>query len=142
MNDTKKGMNPKRIVIGLVILAVIIAGLFFSYNTFREKPVEGTKHFTVEVVDDAGKSKMYEATTDVEFLRDALEELDGFSIEGEESEYGLFVKKINGVTADYDVNGAYWSFYVNDGYCNNGIETQPVNDGDAFRIVYEVGAGE
>lgn len=142
MNDTKKGMNPKRIVIGLVILAVIIAGLFFAYNTFREKPVEGTKQFTVEVVDDAGKSKMYEATTDVEFLRDALEELDGFSIEGEESEYGLFVKTINGVTADYDANGAYWSFYVNDGYCNNGIETQPVNDGDAFRIVYEVGAGE
>ena len=36
----------------------------------------------------------------------------------------------------------YWSFYVNDEYCNYGIDSQPVHDGDKFRIEYTVSATE
>ena len=47
------------------------------------------------------------------------------------------ISTINGEVADYNINGAYWSFYVNGEYCNYGIDTQPVADGDAFVIAYE-----
>ncbi|MEE0967314.1 MAG: DUF4430 domain-containing protein, partial [Bacilli bacterium] len=45
---------------------------------------------------------------------------------------------VNGVTADYNTDGAYWGFYVNEEYCNYGIDQQPVNDQDAFQIVYTI----
>ena len=71
-----------------------------------------------------------------------MEEAKGLEFFGTESEYGLMVETINGVTPDYNVDGAYWSFYVNGAYCNYGIDSQPVEDGDAFVIKYEMNATE
>ena len=65
-----------------------------------------------------------------------MDDADGLTYEGEDSTYGFTVSVVNGESAVYDVNGAYWSFYVNDEYCNYGIDSQPVNDGDVFSIVY------
>ena len=48
----------------------------------------------------------------------------------------MMVDTVNGVRADYEADGAYWSFCVNGEYCNYGIDTQPVEDGDVFSIVY------
>ena len=79
--------------------------------------------------------------TDQEFLRGALDELAqsaDFSVEGTESEYGLYIMAINGETADYDADGAYWSIYVNNEYGMYGVDTQPVTDGDVYSFVYEV----
>ena len=74
--------------------------------------------------------------TDAEYLRQAMEEADGLTFSGAESEYGMMVDTVNGERADYSLDGAYWSFYVNGEYCNYGIDTQPVLDGDAFAITY------
>ena len=65
-----------------------------------------------------------------------MEEADGLTFEGTESEYGMMINTVNGETADYSIDGSYWSFYVNEDYCNYGIDSQPVVDGDAFKIVY------
>ena len=40
------------------------------------------------------------------------------------------------VRTDWEKDKAYWYFYVNDEACMVGIEEQPVEDGDAFEIVY------
>lgn len=137
MEQEKNKLSRNKIILGISILVVLIVGAMFAYKTFSPKPVKGSKSITVAVIDDKGTKTTYEQKTDAEFLRDALEEIKDLSIEGEESEYGLFVKTINGVTADYDANGAFWSFSVNGELCNNGIETQPVYDGDSFEISYE-----
>lgn len=137
MEQGKNKLSRKKIILGISILVVLVVGAIFAYKIFSPKPVKGSKSITVTVIDDKGTSTTYEQTTDAEFLREALEEIEALTIEGEESEYGLFVKTINGVTADYDVNGAFWSFSVNGELCNNGIETQPVYDGDSFEISYE-----
>ena len=57
-------------------------------------------------------------------------------IAGDESEYGLYVKTVNGVTADYDKDRTYWAFYVNGEYANTGVDSTPVEDGAvySFRI--------
>ena len=65
-----------------------------------------------------------------------MEEAKGLTFSGDESDYGLMVVEINGVTADYNVDQSYWAFYVNDEYCNYGVDSQPVADGDVFRIEY------
>lgn len=134
MTDNRKKNN--KAVIGIAALAAAVALLAVVFFVFREKPVEGTKAVTIEVVDNKQKSVVYDVKTDAEYLRQAMEEAEGLEFSGTESEYGLMVETINGITADYNLNGAYWSFYVNGGYCNYGIDTQPVLDGDAFRIEY------
>ena len=133
---TEKRKMDRKVAIGIVALVAAVALLAVVFFLFRQKPVEGSKAITIEVVDDEQKNVTYDVKTDAEYLRQAMEEVEGLEFSGSESEYGMMVTTVNGVTADYNVNGAYWSFYVNGEYCNYGIETQPVLDGDAFRIVY------
>lgn len=140
MTENKK--TNKKALFGVVALVAVIAVLAAVFFTFREKPVEGSKAITIEVVDNAQESTVYELNTDAEYLRQAMEEAEGLSFSGTESEYGLMVDTVNDILADYSVDGAYWSFYVNDAYCNYGIDTQPVEDGDAFLIKYEVFAAQ
>lgn len=131
----KKG-NGKKIIIGVVILAAIAVIFGFIYFKFAPKAVQGAKEIAIEVVDDEAKSTSYTVHTDAEYLRQALEETEGLTVEGTESDYGLMVETVNGVTADYNTNGAYWAFYVDGEYCSYGVDTQPVEDGQSYQIVY------
>lgn len=140
MKENQK--STKKVIIAIVALAAVIAILAVVYNVFREKPVQGSKAVTIEVVNKEKESVVYNVKTDAEYLRQAMEEAEGLTFEGEDSEYGLTVITVNGETADYNTDGAYWSFYVNDQYCNYGVDSQPVLDGDKFRIQYEVYTAE
>lgn len=140
-NQEKKQSN-KKVLIGVAALVAVITVLAVVFVVFREKPVQGHKSITIEVIDNTQNSTLYEVHTDAEYLRQAMEEAKGLEFSGTESEYGLMVETVNGVTPDYSVDGAYWSFYVNGNYCNYGIDSQPVEDGDAFVIKYEVYSGE
>lgn len=99
---------------------------------------EGKYKITVEVVNDQGETKSYESSTDAEVLYDALLEIDGLTLDGYESDYGYYITGVNGLTADYDADGAYWSIYVNGEYGSYGVDSQPVADGDTYRLAYEV----
>mgnify|MGYP001027881444 CR=1 FL=1 len=136
METKKQNSSSKKVILGVAALAAVIIFLAVIYNVFREKPVEGEKSITIEVVNQEKETNDYQLKTDAEFLRQAMEEAEGLTFSGTESEYGMMVDTVNGLTADYNANGAYWSFYVNGEYCNNGIDTQPVADGDTFSIVY------
>ena len=70
-----------------------------------------------------------------------MEEAKGLEFDGTESEFGLTLETVNGENTDFN-NGSYWALYVNDGYCNYGIDSQPVYDGDAFQIVYTIYTAE
>ncbi len=128
--------NKKKLIALAVVLVACLLGAGIIYMLNRPGTSAGAKTFQVTVIDNENVSTDYEGHTDEEYLRGALEQLEGFSMSGTESEYGLMVEVVNGVSAVYDVDNAYWSFYVNDEYCNYGVDTQPVNDGDHFKIVY------
>lgn len=134
MNEKQKNSKLK-IGIGIGCLVALFAVLAVVYSVFGAKSVAGNKDITIEVVNKAAESTMYELSTDAEYLKQAMEEA-GVSFEGTEGEYGMMVNTVNGETADYSVDGSYWSFFVNEEYCNYGIDAQPVLDGDAFKIVY------
>ena len=138
MAETKK--TDKKIAVGAVALAVaavVMAGLFLL---FREKPTEGSKQITITVVNSRKEDTDYTLRTDAKYLRQAMEEADGLTFSGQESEYGMMVETVNGETVDFDKDGSYWAFYVNGEYCSYGIDTQPVEDEDVFRIEYTVSA--
>ena len=99
-NAAKKGLNKKGII-GVIVLVAVIAIMAVLYGTFREKPVEGSKEITIEVVSKEKKSTVYELKTDAEYLRQAMEEAEGLTFEGTESQYGLMVEVVNGEKVDF-----------------------------------------
>jgi len=135
MESTKKAAG--KIMIGVIVLVTVIAAFVIIYNVFGAKPVEGSKEISIEVVDNDENRTVYVLKTDTEYLFEAMEEADGLTFSGKDSEYGMNVDTVNGVTADMD-EGAYWAFYVNGEYCNYGIDSQPVLDGDNFVIEYTI----
>lgn len=134
MTDTKK--TNRKLIIGITTLVLLIVVFAAVFLLFRPKTVQGAKSITIEVVDNNAASTIYDLHTDAEYLRQAMEQAEGLEFSGTESEYGMMVETVNGVTADWNVDQSYWGFYVNGDYCNYGIDTQPVVDGDAFKIVY------
>lgn len=139
MTETGKKKNGKKIAAAAAVLVAAAVLLCVIYVKFTPKPAAGDKHITIEVVDDQETSVSYSVDTDARYLREALEETEGLTVEGTESEYGLMVETVNGVTADYESDGAYWAFYVDGEYCSYGVDQQPVEDGQAYRIVYTTG---
>ncbi|MCM1538761.1 MAG: DUF4430 domain-containing protein [bacterium] len=121
----------------MLVMTVLMSGLIACGGKD-----EGKYKITVEVVDDQGETKSYESSTDAEVLYDALLEIDGLTLDGYESDYGFYITGVNGLTADYDADGAYWSIYVNGEYGSYGVESQPVADGDTYRLAYEVYVAE
>jgi len=131
-------MKNKKKLLGIGALIVIIAAFAIIYGKFSEKPVEGSKAVTIEVINSKEESTMYELQTDAEYLQQAMDEAEGLEYVGEEGPYGIQVMSVNGEEAVYETDAAYWGFFVNGEYCNYGISEQPVEDGDAFQIVYTV----
>ena len=136
MSEVTKKTNGKKIAIAVAVLAAVAVIFGVIYAKFAPSAVAGAKEITIEVVDDAGESTMYTVQTDAEYLGQAIEEAEGLTLEGEEGPYGLVVSTVNGVTADYNTDGAYWAFYVDGEYCNYGVDEQPIEDGQAYQIVY------
>ena len=92
----------------------------------------------VTVVHGDGTSKVFDIeTVEGATLRSALESIN--LIAGDESEFGLYVKVVDGETADYDKDGAYWGFYQDGEYMMSGVDTSFVKDGDSFEIKYTKG---
>ena len=95
----------------------------------------GEKTVTVEVkIED--KSVVFTINTDKDILGDALLEHD--LIAGDPGDYGLYVKKVNGVTADYDIDQSYWGFYQDGEYLMTGVDSTPISGGEHFEIIYTV----
>ena len=95
---------------------------------------EGQNSFDFTVTDKDGNSTAYIIRTDKTIVGEALQELG--LISGDEGEFGLYVKTVNGITADYDIDGTYWAFYINDEYAVTGVDATEITAGDvySFRI--------
>ena len=85
---------------------------------------EGNTSFSFVVRDIDGSEKSFTVKTDAKTVGEALLAVD--MIEGENGQYGLYVKKVNGITADYDVDATYWAFYINGEYAMSGVDTTDI----------------
>ena len=91
---------------------------------------EGATVFYFNVVNKDGKETKFEIHTDKTVVGDALLELG--LIEGDMGDYGLYVKKVNGITAEYEVDGTYWAFYIGDDYGMTGVDMTDIEPGATY----------
>ena len=96
---------------------------------------QGEKAFEFSVKYEDGKSETCTIKTDKETVGDAL--LENEIISGEDGPYGLYVKTVNGVEADYDKSKTYWAFYVNGEYATNAVDATKIKDGEKYS--FEIG---
>jgi ABC-type glycerol-3-phosphate transport system substrate-binding protein len=95
---------------------------------------EGSKTLQVEVVNDEGKSTKFTVKTDEKTVGEALQALQVLS--GEEGPYGLYIKEVNGIVADYDVNQSYWAFYINGEMAMTGVDMTDIDETAIYRLEY------
>ena len=57
-------------------------------------------------------------------------------VDGEDGPYGLYVKSVNGVVADYDVDGAFWGVYIGDKAADTGVSGITIENGATYKLVY------
>ena len=94
---------------------------------------EGDKTITVDVVIDNNKLN-FTLKTDGDTLGDAL--IDTKLVTGEQGEYGLFITHVNGVRADYNLDGAYWAINQNGQALMTGADSTNISGGESFELVY------
>lgn len=96
---------------------------------------EGSTKFAFAVEDAEGGKTQWEIHTDQKTVGEALMELG--LIDGEDSEFGLYVKTVNNITLDYDKDGLYWAFYINDEYAQSGVDSTEIKEGDTYLLKAE-----
>ena len=58
-------------------------------------------------------------------------------LSGEEGPYGLYIKEVNGILADYEKDATYWGFYINGEYAMTGADMTDAVDGDSYTFKVE-----
>lgn len=114
-----------------------VTGLWENAKYLKDTQIgSGEKTVQVEVKAE-DKAITLTVKTDKGTLGDALVEYG--IIAGEESTYGLYVKVVNGITADYDTDKAYWAFYQNGEYMMTGVDGTQIEGGEHYELVYTKG---
>lgn len=96
---------------------------------------EGANSFAFTVTDKDGNSVSCTVKTDKTIVGDALTELG--LIAGDPGPYGLYVKLVNGITAEYETTGTYWAFYIGDEYASTGVDVTPITEGASYTFKVE-----
>ena len=129
-------MKNKRVVIAAVALVLVIALMAGLYLTTRPQAVAGSKQVAVQIIHKDGTEKNLEYATNHEYLADLLLEKElvtGYASE----EYGFTIESVDGVTADWAVDGAYWALYEGEAYATTSAAGIVLVDGGVYRLVYE-----
>ena len=97
---------------------------------------DGAKTLMVSVTAD-DKTVTFTLYSDKKTVGEALLEHD--LVAGEMGAYGLYVKVVNGITADYDVNQSFWSFMKDGEPLMTGVDGEEFSNGDKYELVYTKG---
>ncbi len=131
--------------LSLIVCLIAIAAMAINVSGCEDKKenakssissvAEDEKSFTFTVTTAKGEEKSFEIKSDKETVGAAL--LEEKLISGDDSEYGLYVKTVDGETHDYETDGKYWAFYVNGEYGEKGVDQTPITDGATYSFKAE-----
>lgn len=125
----------KKTWIALSALILVVAILVGVHLLTRPQAQEGNKTITIEIVHANGESQTHTVKTDEEYL-DKVLIAEGF-IEESNIVNGMF-DTVEGETAAWDPDQAYWAFYIDGEYASVGVCDAVVTDGSAYKLVYEI----
>ena len=92
---------------------------------------KGEKTLSVEVKAE-DKSVLFTIHTDKKTVGEAL--LEHKLINGDEGPYGLYVKVVNGITADFDEDQTYWAFYIDGELAMTGVDSTEIDESATYRL--------
>lgn len=95
----------------------------------------GETVFHLDVVDINGSHSPYTIQTDAQTVGEALLELE--IIEGDDSEYGMMIHTVLGSKLDYNVDNAYWAFYIDGEYAQTGVDSTDIVEGATYEFKAE-----
>ena len=130
--------NSIHSMLSVLLCVVLIAALALfaaGCGTGSNETTGETKTFTFIVVDPDGNETTHEITTTAKTVGEALM-AEGL-IDGEEGPYGLYVKTVCGTTLDYEKDGKYWAFYIDDEYGLTGVDVTDITPGAAYAFKAE-----
>lgn len=127
-----------------MVLAAVFIFCLVSCNTVEKTGVwedaaylrdtefgKGSRTLVVEVKAE-DQLVTFTVKTDKETVGEALIEHE--LIDGEEGPFGLYVKKVNGIIADYDEDRYYWAFYIDDEASMTGVDSTEIEEGVVYRL--------
>ncbi len=139
-------MKKSRAIAFLAVIAILVIAYFVGAGVSKADGVwkdaeyvkntefgTGEKTITVQVVAE-GKRVNFTIHTDKKTVGEALIEHD--LIAGEDGPYGLYVKYVNGIKADYDENKAYWAFSKDSKPLDTGVDKTKIADGEKYELIY------
>lgn len=146
----KSKIFSKKLLVTLLVVLIAVMALFIAgcSNNNQDEPIstepvqttepkssviekgEGENAFIFIAVDLDGNNTHYMIRTNKETVGEAL--IENGLISGEDGQYGLYVKTVNGITLDYDKDGKYWAFYEENTYANQGVDSTPIKEGGVY----------
>ncbi len=121
----------KKTLIAVVafVLAIALAGGIWFIT--RPEASAGEKTFTLTISYKDGTKDVKTITAEQEYLGEVM------AAEGiiEYREDGFYTT-VNGITADFNVDGGWWAVFVGGESSNLGINQIPVTDGGEYEVRY------
>lgn len=118
-------MKTMKRLTALLLVFVLAVSLVACGNTAKE-----TAAFTVVITDLEGNETTFNYTSEAKTVGEALV-AEGL-ISGDDSEYGLMVTTVNGITADWDADQTYWAFYIDGEYAMTGVDATDIVAGTTY----------
>lgn len=119
-----------------LILALLMTVTVFAGCSQSGGSGGGKKTVTVTVTHKDGSTKDFTYETEEEMLGPVLQKER--LIEGEDSQYGLFVTTVDGYKAD-DASQEWWCLTVDGESAMTGIDSTPIEEGKKYGLVLTVG---
>ncbi len=140
-------MKRRTLSVASIILCITMLFTLVGCNSSKV-PAEGAWETAVYLTDtELGKGEktltmtvqadeqeiVFTVHSDAETVGEALQE--NKLIDGEESEFGLYVKAVNGIVADYDTDKTFWAFNKDGEMMPTGVDMTELSDGDSYELV-------
>ena len=128
-------MKKHKLIVSILALIMAASMLLTGCSLFKPKGTEGTKTFTVTVVHKDGTQRNETITSSREYLAEALRDEGIIGDEGIST--GMYVT-VDGETANWNPDQAYWGIYINGEYAMYGLNDIPIEEGAAYQLEYTV----
>ena len=126
-------------ILASLMLSLVGCGIntakLWENATYQTDTTVGEGENTFDITVRAGdKSILITVNTGETILGTAL--MNEGIISGEMGDYGIYIKAVNGISADYNMDKAYWAFYINGDYALTGVDTTTITEGETYELVY------
>ena len=128
--------KTRNILIAVALLVVLLVGALLIYNANKPQAQPGDKNIVVTVVHKDESKKEFKINTSAESLCTACEEQN--LIAGEDSDYGLYVKTVDGETVDEDAQ-EWWCITKGGEMLPTGVDDTMIADGEQYEFTLTVG---